>query len=196
MNTIDTHSWSNKLANHAMVTERRQRGHKWPDKLRRPHIAAVRPFNSSGSRMHPNYYRVLGVTTVLVVCSTFIVGWVLRRPLKPQNASIDDKSIHNTDVLLQLGSGMGPNLMTPANDHSAELSFDELAKSVSEELDADGTTTRRYMSALIAGEGCNFYVDNGDGHWVLVDDDVADSDPAGTDDDPFGKPLIDSNPFD
>ena len=149
--------------------------------------------------MQTKYYRFLGATTVLVVCSTLIVGWVLRRPLKPQNVSIDDKSIPNTDVLLQLGSGMGPNLMTPANgsgNRFADLSFDELVQSVSEELVADGTTTRRYMSALIAGEGCKFYVDNGDGNWVLVDDSGADSHVAETGDDPFGEPLTDSNPFD
>ncbi len=149
--------------------------------------------------MKTKYSRILGVTTVLVVCSTLIVGWVLRRPLKPQNASIDDKSIPNTDVLLQLDSGMGPNLMTPANnsgDHFAGLSFDELMQSVSEKINADGTATRRYMSVLIAGEGCKFYVDNGNGHWVLVDDSVADSHAAETVDDPFGEPLTDSNPFD
>ncbi len=158
-----------------------------------------RPLNVSGSRMETKYSRFLGVTTVLVVCSTLIVGWALRRPPTPQNASIDDKNIPNTDVLLQSGSGMGPNLMTSANnsgDHFADLSLDELVQSFSEKLNADGTTTRRYMSVLIAGEGCKFYVDNGNGHWVLVDDTVADSHEPEAADDPFGEPLTDSNPFD
>ncbi len=86
--------------------------------------------------------------------------------------------------------------MTPKSDNSTDDLIDMINTEFKDEWVAGQTSiTRRYMSALIAGEGCKSYVDYGDGNWVPTNDDTSNPIKLDVGGDPFGDGGSDSNPF-
>lgn len=135
------------------------------------------------------------VVTLFVCISTTLLWSALTGPAADQPREISAPQLF-------LGPGLGPNLMTPkvitSSDNSSDISFDALIENVETELtDMSGTTaTRRYMSALIAGEGCKLYVDYGDGIWVPWENNNSNTMQNADTADRFGDALSDTNPFD
>lgn len=144
--------------------------------------------------MAPKSLMLSTAATVLIVCTLITLGLAFLVFLFDRSEEASLGTNLSDGVELNLGPGMGPNLMTPQSVNSN----DELIEMVNAEIEDRWITgpsvTRRYMSALIAGEGCKSYVDYGDGKWVPIEDAThlnALIDP----DSPFGDDGSGSNPF-
>ncbi|MDX1930519.1 MAG: hypothetical protein SFV81_28605 [Pirellulaceae bacterium] len=137
--------------------------------------------------MKPKSLKLLTTATLLIVCSSLtlglaFLGFIFNR--SSEDATLGTNS--SAAVEFELGLGMGPNLMTPQSFKSNDELIDMINAEFENRWIAGPTVTRRYMSALIAGEGCKSYVDYGDGKWVLVDHDTTNLNDPHVPDDPFG----------
>lgn len=146
--------------------------------------------------MKPNSLKLLITATFLIVCSSLTLGFAFLGFIfirSSEDASLGTNS--SAGVEFELGPGMGPNLMTPQSFKSNDELIDMVNAEVENRWFSGSMVTRRYMSALIAGEGCKSYVDYGDGKWVFVDDDATNLNAPHVSEDPFSDERFGSNPF-
>lgn len=145
--------------------------------------------------MQRKQLKLVIVGTSLIVFAALIVGLGIGGTFigKSEEPFLEETSFDSVEM--DLGPGMRPNLMT----QQTFVSNDELNDIINAELENEwiaGTSmTRRYMTALIAGEGCKSYVDYGDGKWVPIDDETLDSGSLDDISGPFGNNGSVSNPF-
>lgn len=145
--------------------------------------------------MEPKSLKLLTTATVLIVCSSLTLGLALLGFLFDRSEEVALGTNLSDGVEFELGPGMGPNLMTPQSFSSNDELIEMINAKFENRWIAGPSITRRYMTALIAGEGCKFYVDYGDGKWVLVDDDATNLNDPRVPDDAFGDDGFGSNPF-
>ncbi len=136
--------------------------------------------------MQPKSLKLVIVTTVLIVSTSVLLGLALRRSLSEStNKNLADANMPSS-VALELGPGMSPDWMSPRSFEPEGSLVDFSNIEFDGETIAGSTLTRRYMSALIAGEGCKSFVDYGDGIWVPIDESTDVKNDASTDN-PFGE---------
>jgi hypothetical protein len=147
--------------------------------------------------MHARTAKLLITATAMIVCPPLALGLLFSGSFFGRSTKTLIRTNYSDEVTFELGPGMGPNLMTPKSYQSTHGLIDMINAEFNDEWLAVGQTsmTRRYMSALINGEGCKSYVDYGDGKWVLIDDDTSDHSNLEIGGDPFGDANSNSNPF-
>ena len=106
--------------------------------------------------------------TSIGVCLVLLLGAVAILVSRPT------ENIENERVELELGTGMGSNLMTQQlrPTSSSQVSFEDLIAQIGDTgitMEVSGTT-REFRSVLVAGEGCKSYLREGDGEWKLVEE--------------------------
>ncbi len=143
--------------------------------------------------MRPKTLKLLTQATATIACTSLAIGLLFR------GFSFDrtDESLFGTSysdsVKLEFGPGMGPNLLTPQGYKSNDELYDMISAEFEDKW-IGPAMTRRYMSALIAGEGCKSFVGYGDGEWIRIDDDAWELKELGVAD-RFGDDGSNSNPF-
>ncbi len=141
--------------------------------------------------MQPKSLKLVIVTAVLIVSTSALLGLALRRSVSESaNKNLADSNMPSS-VALELGPGMSPDWMSPRSFEPEGSLVDFSNIEFDGETFAGPTLTRRFMSALIAGEGCKSFVDYGDGIWVPIDESTDVKNDASTDN-PFGESA---NPF-
>lgn len=120
--------------------------------------------------MQPRNVKQMFTAIALTLCTALALlltfpGFVVPRSEEPLVETNSSDSVE-----LELGPGLGPNLMTSHRFRSTDELIDMIGAELEEKWITGPSMTRRYLTVLIAGEGCKTYVDNGDGIWVPNDE--------------------------